>query len=46
MVLWTSEYTKWQPDSVNDIKFPTLLQEEPHLYEKGLCFPADKEVHS
>ena len=40
------EYTKSQPDSASDIEFPTLLQEEPHLHEKGLCFPADKEVHS
>lgn len=40
------EYTKWQPDAVNDIEFPALLQENPHFYEKGFCFPADKEVHT
>ena len=40
------EYTKWQPDVVNDIEFPALLQENPHFYEKGFCFPVDKEVHA
>ena len=40
------EYTKWQPESVNDIEFPALLQEKPHFYTKGFCFPADKEVHT
>ena len=40
------EYTKWQPESVNDIEFPALLQEKPHFYTKGFCFPVDKEVHT
>ena len=41
-----TEYTKWQPESVNDIEFPALLQEKPHFYTKGFCFPVDKKVHT
>ena len=41
------EYTKWIPNSSADkMEFPAILQEKPHLYEKGFVFPADKKIHT